>query len=93
MLKKQLKNDKASFALTIGIAYNDDYQIVTPELGEVTLLQQQKPTEELIYNSYNMVNARTQLRIAEDNFDYVEDLDDPTDEQEDKAEIDIEVAN
>lgn len=92
LAEKQLKNDKASFALTIGIAYNDDYQIVTPELGEVTLLKQQKPTEELIYNSYNMVNARTQLRIAEDNFDYVEDLDDPTDEQEDKAEIDIEVA-
>lgn len=92
LAEKTLENDKATFALSIGIAYNDNYEVVNPEFNELTLLKQETSTEELIKNSYNMVNARTQLRIAQDNFDYVEDKDDATDEQEDQAEIDIEVA-
>lgn len=92
-LERQLNNDKATFALTIGITYDEDYTLVKPEIDELALVEQQTSTEELIHNSYNMVNARTALQQAEDKLDDLEDLVDNRREQdEDIAEIDVEIA-
>src|SRR5690606_26145737 len=71
-LEKQLKHDKAVFATTIGITYDEDFKLIRPDLGELALIKQEKSTEELIKNSFDMVNARTNLRIKEkalDDFD------------------------
>ncbi|MFJ8234671.1 TolC family protein [Ureibacillus sp. NPDC094379] len=84
LAEKQLKVDKATFALVIGVSYEDDYNLITPELGEISLFKQETSTEDLINKSYNMINARTQLKIAQDNLLDVDD--------ERKAEIEIELA-
>lgn len=91
-LEKQLKNDKATFAATIGITYDEDYELEKPELGELTLVKQKTSTEELIKNSFDMVNARTELRIKEDALDDYEDDDNRTKEGEKMAENEVEVA-
>ncbi len=91
-LETDIKNKKSAFALSIGIAYTNDYNLVEPELGEMTLVKQEKSMEELIKNSYNMVNARTQLRLAEDALDEVDDKEDRVKEDKKLAEINVEIA-
>ncbi|KGR90052.1 hypothetical protein CD30_13840 [Ureibacillus massiliensis 4400831 = CIP 108448 = CCUG 49529] len=91
-IQKQLKNDKTTFALTIGITYDEDYQLEELEIGELGLLKQEIPTDELIKNSLNMVNARTELNQAEDNLDDVDDMPNRTPEDEDMAEIKVNIA-
>ncbi|MBM7607986.1 outer membrane protein TolC [Lysinibacillus composti] len=92
-LERQLNNDKATFALTIGITYNEDYTLVKPDLGQLALVEQLTSTEELIHNSYNMVNARTALQQAEDRLDDLEDLvENRRKQDEDIAEIDVDIA-
>lgn len=92
LLEKNLKNSKATFALTIGIAYSDDYQLVKPELNEVKLLTQQMKAEDIIVKNFDMVSAKYNLKIAEDNLEYVEDKDNATREEEKQAKLDIEQA-
>lgn len=91
-LEKQLKHDKAVFATTIGITYDEDFQLVRPELGEVKLIQQQTPTEELIKKSFDMVNARTELRIRQDALDDYDDEENRTRDGERIRENEVEVA-
>lgn len=93
LLEKNLKNSKKTFALTIGIAYNDDYKLVKPELNEVKLLAQEVTTEELITKNFDMVSAKYNLKIAKDNLEYVEDKDNATREEEKQAKLDIDQAN
>lgn len=92
LLEKNLKNSKATFALTIGIAYSDNYKVVRPDLGEVKLLTQEMKTEEIIEKNFDMVSAKYNLKIAEDNLEYVEDKDNATREEEKQAKLDIEQA-
>lgn len=92
LLEKSLNNNKAIFALTIGISYEDDYELVKPEMDTPVLLTQQKSTEELIDNSLNIANAEYQLLIAEDNFDYVDEKDDATRDEKQIAELKIDQA-
>ncbi|RKJ33007.1 TolC family protein, partial [Butyricicoccus sp. 1XD8-22] len=91
-LEKQLKNDKATFALTIGITYDDDYSIEVPELGDISLVEQTKSTEELIKNSFNMVAAKNAVLRAEDKLDEVDDLPNRVKEDEELAEIELDIA-
>lgn len=91
-LEKQLKNDKATFALTIGITYDEDYFIEVPELGDISLVEQTISTEELIKNSFNMVAAKNEILRAEDKLDEVEDLQGRVREDEKLAEIELEIA-
>lgn len=92
LLEKSLKNNKAIFALTIGIDFDGDYELVKPQIGEMTLLTQQKSTEELIDKSLNIANAEFQLLIAEDNFDYVDDKDNATRDEKKIANLKIDQA-
>ena len=89
LLEKSLNNNKAIFALTIGISYEDDYELVKPEMDKPVLLTQQKSTQELIDNSLNIANAEYQLLIAEDNFDYVDEKDDATRDEKQIAKLKI----
>lgn len=91
-LEKQLKNEKAAFALTIGIKYDEDYTLEVPTIDKLDLINQELSTDELIHNSFNMINARTELRIAEDNLEEIEDSNESTRDDEKLAKIDVEVA-
>lgn len=91
-LEKQLKNDKAVFATSIGITYDEDYKLVRPELGEVAPIKQEKSTEELIKNSFDMVNARTNLRIKQNALDDYDDEENRTREGKKILENEVEVA-
>jgi Outer membrane efflux protein len=91
-LEKQLKHDKAVFATTIGITYDEDFKLIRPDLGELALIKQEKSTEELIKNSFDMVNARTNLRIKEKALDDFDDEENRTREREKMLENDVEVA-
>lgn len=91
-LEKQLKNDKATFALTIGITYDEDYSIEVPELGDISLVEQTTSTEELIKNSFNMVAAKNAVLRAEDKLDEVDDLPNRVKEDEELAEIELDIA-
>ncbi|MER1984371.1 MAG: TolC family protein [Solibacillus sp.] len=92
LLEKNLNNSKKTFALTIGIAYNDDYQLVKPQLTDVQLLTQTVKTEDLITKNFDMVSAEYNLRIAEENLDYVEDKDNASKDEEKQAKLGIEKA-
>lgn len=91
-LEKQLKHDKTVFATTIGITYGEDFKLVRPDLGEVTLIQQKTSTEELIKKSFDMVNARTELRIKQDALDDYDDEENRTRDGERIRENEVEVA-
>lgn len=91
-LEKQLKNDKVTFALTIGITYDDDYSIEVPELGDISLVEQTASTEELIKNSFNMVASKNAVLRAEDKLDEVDDLPNRVKEDEELAEIELDIA-
>lgn len=92
ILEKSLKNSKAAFALTIGVDYEGDYEVVNPEMDTPSLITQQKTTEELINKSLNIASAEYQLLIAEDNFDYIDDKDNATRDEKKKANLAIEKA-
>nr|WP_198044823.1 TolC family protein [Lysinibacillus timonensis] len=91
-LEKKLKSDKATFALTIGITYDEDYYLENPELGDIVLVEQRTATEDLIKNSFNMVNAKNEVLRAEDKLDEVEDIEGRVKEDEELAEIELEIA-
>lgn len=92
VLEKSLNNSKAAFALTIGVKYEGDYELVKPTMEQQELLKQEQSTEELIDKSLNIASAEFQLLIAEDNFDYIDEKDDATRDEKKKANLAIEKA-
>ncbi|MER2190017.1 MAG: TolC family protein [Solibacillus sp.] len=92
LLEKSLKQNKAIFALTIGVGYEGDYELEKPKMDEVKLLTQQETTANLVDKSLNIASAEFQLLIAEDNYDYVEDKDDSTRDERQVAKLAIEKA-
>ncbi|NLY79818.1 MAG: TolC family protein [Lysinibacillus sp.] len=91
-LENQLKTEKANFAASIGVTYTGDYTLVKPELGNLVLVTQQKSTEELIKNSYNMENARNTISVKEKVLERIEDDEDASYREVELAELEVEIA-
>ncbi|RUL49801.1 TolC family protein [Lysinibacillus antri] len=90
-LETELSNNKANFALTLGVS-NADFTLVEPKIEELSLITQEKPTKELIDNSYNILNTKTELELAEDALEEVDDITGWAREDKDLAQIDIELS-
>jgi len=86
--EEQLENDTEVFAMNIGIAYHSDLSLAPPEV-DMSNVNQEISTEELVANSYAMKTAEENLSNARTQFEETLKNDDTDSYAEEQAMVDV----
>lgn len=90
-LEREIENDVSVFALDIGIVYHPDLQLEPPSVEELTIIEQEIDTEELIENSYQMKQAKEALALAEYNQEQAYEDSDASSYEREQADLQVQI--